>query len=83
MFSFDELCELVRVVSETRVGGVEVEREGMRVRIDGVQTGRPYSISSRPGVGFVDVTVREKTHGFVSLHLLGALMLDPLCIGAR
>jgi acetyl-CoA carboxylase biotin carboxyl carrier protein len=36
MFSFEELCELLRVVSETRVGGLEVEREGMRVRIDGV-----------------------------------------------
>ncbi|MEW6337600.1 MAG: acetyl-CoA carboxylase biotin carboxyl carrier protein [Acidobacteriota bacterium] len=36
MFTFDELCNLIRVVSETGVGGVEVEREGMRVRVDGV-----------------------------------------------
>jgi len=36
MFTFEELCELIRIVSETRVGGVEVERDGMRVHIDGV-----------------------------------------------
>jgi acetyl-CoA carboxylase biotin carboxyl carrier protein len=36
MFSFDELCQLIRVVSESRVAAVEVEREGARVRIDGV-----------------------------------------------
>ena len=47
----------------------------LRVQIDGVHTGRPYSISSRPGVGFVDVTVREKAGGFVSLYLLGALQV--------
>ena len=36
MFTFEELCQLIRVVSETRVGGVEVEREGVRYRVDGV-----------------------------------------------
>ncbi len=36
MFTFAELCELIRIVSETRVGGLEVERDGMRVHIDGV-----------------------------------------------
>ena len=36
MFTFDELCQLIRVVSESRVSGLEVEREGVRVRIDGV-----------------------------------------------
>ena len=39
MFTFDELCQLIRVVSESRVSGLEVEREGMRVRIDGVPCG--------------------------------------------
>jgi len=39
MFTFDELCQLIRVVSESRVAGLEVEREGMRVRIDGVPCG--------------------------------------------
>ena len=36
MFTFDELCQLIRVVAESRVAGLEVEREGARVRIDGV-----------------------------------------------
>ena len=36
MFTFAELCELIRLVSDTRVGGVEVEKDGMRVHIDGV-----------------------------------------------
>ena len=36
MFSFEELCQLIRIVAEARVAAVEVEREGMRVRIDGV-----------------------------------------------
>jgi acetyl-CoA carboxylase biotin carboxyl carrier protein len=36
MFTFSELVELIRLVSETHVGGVEVEKDGMRVRIDGV-----------------------------------------------
>jgi len=36
MFTFTELCELIRIVSETRIGGIEVERDGMRVHIDGV-----------------------------------------------
>jgi len=36
MFTFSELCELIRLVSETRVGGLEVEKDGTKVRIDGV-----------------------------------------------
>lgn len=36
MFTFEELCQLIRVVSESRVGGVELERDGTRLRIDGV-----------------------------------------------
>jgi acetyl-CoA carboxylase biotin carboxyl carrier protein len=39
MFTFDELCQLIRVVSESRVSRLEVEREGVRVRIDGVPVG--------------------------------------------
>jgi acetyl-CoA carboxylase biotin carboxyl carrier protein len=39
MFTFEELCQLIRVVSESRVAGLEVERDGVRVRIDGVPTG--------------------------------------------
>jgi acetyl-CoA carboxylase biotin carboxyl carrier protein len=36
MFTFAELVELIRIVSETRIGGLEVEKDGMRVHIDGV-----------------------------------------------
>ena len=36
MFTFTELCELIRVVSESKVGGVEIEKDGERVRVDGV-----------------------------------------------
>ncbi len=36
MFTFAELCELIRIVSETHIGGLEVEKDGMRVHIDGV-----------------------------------------------
>jgi acetyl-CoA carboxylase biotin carboxyl carrier protein len=36
MFTFAELCDLIRIVSETRIGGLEVEKDGMRVHIDGV-----------------------------------------------
>ena len=36
MFTFDELCELIRVVSDARVGSFEIEKEGMRVRIEGM-----------------------------------------------
>ncbi|MGD1149309.1 MAG: acetyl-CoA carboxylase biotin carboxyl carrier protein [Thermoanaerobaculaceae bacterium] len=36
MFTFSELCELIKLVSDTRVGGVEVEKDGTRVRIDGM-----------------------------------------------
>lgn len=36
MFTFEELCQLIRVVSETRIGSVELERDGSRLRIEGV-----------------------------------------------
>jgi len=36
MFTFEELCQLIRIVSETGVAGVEVEQDGARVRVDGV-----------------------------------------------
>lgn len=40
------------------------------VEIDGVKTSRPYSISSLPNSDFLDLTVRAKPNGFVSLYLL-------------
>ena len=36
MFKFEEICELVRLVGSTRVGGVEIEHGGSRLRIDGM-----------------------------------------------
>jgi len=36
MFTFEELSDLIRLVAETGVGGVEVEGNGTRLRIDGV-----------------------------------------------
>ncbi len=36
MFTFEELCELIKVVSQSRVGAVELERDGDRLRIEGV-----------------------------------------------
>ena len=46
MFTFDELCQLIRVVSESRVSGLEVEREGVRVRIDGVPCGPVVQVAA-------------------------------------
>ncbi len=40
------------------------------VEIDGVLTSRPYSISSRPGSPYYDLTVRRAPGGFVSHYLL-------------
>ncbi len=40
------------------------------VEIDGVQTSRPFSISSAPGRPYYDLTVRRMPGGFVSSYLL-------------
>ncbi len=40
------------------------------VEIDGVQTSRPFTPSSRPGTGFLDLTVKRTPGGFVSTYLL-------------
>jgi ferredoxin-NADP reductase len=40
------------------------------VEIDGVKTSRPFTPSSRPGSGFLDVTVKRTPGGFVSSYLL-------------
>ena len=41
------------------------------VEIGGVRTSRPYSISSPPGVDYLELTVRDKPDGFVAPYLLG------------
>ena len=40
------------------------------VNIDGLETSRPYTISSAPGLPHLDITVRRKENGFVSGFLL-------------
>jgi len=42
MFTFAELVELIRIVAETRIGGVEVEKDGMRVSIEGIPAEPQY-----------------------------------------
>jgi acetyl-CoA carboxylase biotin carboxyl carrier protein len=54
MFKFDEICELIRLVSSTKVASVEVEHAGTRVRIEGVPQGgaaqpAPLPSDSSPG----------------------------------
>jgi acetyl-CoA carboxylase biotin carboxyl carrier protein len=36
MFKFDEICELIRLVGSSKVGGLEIEHAGTRLRIEGV-----------------------------------------------
>jgi prolycopene isomerase len=40
------------------------------VNVEGVETSRPYTISSAPGQPHLDITVRRKQGGFVSPYLL-------------
>ena len=35
MFTFEEICELIRLVGSTRVGGIEIEADDARLRIKG------------------------------------------------
>jgi acetyl-CoA carboxylase biotin carboxyl carrier protein len=35
MFKYEEICELIRLVSSTNVASVEIEHAGTRLRIDG------------------------------------------------
>jgi len=35
MYKFEEICELIRLVASTRVGSLEIEHGGTRVRIKG------------------------------------------------
>ncbi len=43
------------------------------VELAGVRTSRPYSISSRPGLDHLDLTVRDVSGGFVAPHLLATV----------
>jgi len=48
MFTFDELVELIHIVADSRIGGIEVEKDGMRVRIDGVPAEPQYERRGAP-----------------------------------
>ena len=48
MFTFAELVELIRIVSETRIGGIEVEKDGMRVSIEGIPAEPHYERRGAP-----------------------------------
>jgi acetyl-CoA carboxylase biotin carboxyl carrier protein len=41
MLKFEELCQLIRVVAEHKVSSVEIEQDGMRIRVDGVPAPLP------------------------------------------
>lgn len=66
MFTFDEICQLIRLVAETRVGGIELERDGAKLRIDGVQAQAAPSIMGAP-------LVSEQ-----AVHALKAAVTPPL-----
>ena len=59
---------------ERRDGPVPPFRPGQYVNlfieVERVLTSRPYSISSAPGAGYLDITVRDKAEGFVAPYLL-------------
>jgi acetyl-CoA carboxylase biotin carboxyl carrier protein len=48
MFTFSELVELIRIVAEARIGGLEVEKDGMRVHIVGVPAAPQYERGGAP-----------------------------------
>jgi len=46
--------------------------------IEGVRTSRPYSISSPPGAGYLELTVRDKPGGFVAPYLLNEVKVGDV-----
>ncbi|MBP7734361.1 MAG: 2Fe-2S iron-sulfur cluster binding domain-containing protein [Spirochaetes bacterium] len=51
------------------------------VEIDGVRTGRPYSISSSPcQTAYYDITVKRAPHGFVSSYLLDRVRVGDVLV---
>jgi ferredoxin-NADP reductase len=50
----------------------------VHVAIDGVRTSRPYSISSPPGAGHLDLTIKAAPGGFVAPYLLSRLAVGEV-----
>jgi ferredoxin-NADP reductase len=59
---------------ERRDGPVPPFRPGqyitLFIEVEGILTSRPYSLSSVPEAGYLDITVRDKAEGFVAPYLL-------------
>ncbi|MGQ9495139.1 MAG: acetyl-CoA carboxylase biotin carboxyl carrier protein [Thermoanaerobaculaceae bacterium] len=70
MFTVDEICQLIRLVAETRVGGIELERDGARLRIEGVPV--PPPSSSGAGTTLVSEDVLQAMRAAVTLPLPSA-----------
>ena len=80
MFTFDELCQLIRVVSETRVSRLEVEREGVRVRIDGVPAGP--AMQSVAGPPLLSPQLAAAAAHVPMAHLAAAVAGSGAAVGA-
>lgn len=48
MFTVEEIAQLVRLVAETRIGGLELERDGARLRIEGIPAAAPAAAVGTP-----------------------------------
>lgn len=67
MFTVDEICQLIRLVAETRIGGIELERDGARIRIEGVPV--PPSSSAASGTTLVSEDVLQAMRAAATLPL--------------
>lgn len=76
MLTFEELCQLIRVVADNRVASVEVEKDGTRVRVEGVPVGwagpgtvgEPLAALPTPGFASPE-TARVRPHvGAAPVH---------------
>jgi len=55
MFKFDEICELIRLVGSTGIAGVEIERAGSRIKIEGTAPPAAEGMTSVAQVASVPV----------------------------
>ncbi|HHQ49490.1 MAG TPA: acetyl-CoA carboxylase biotin carboxyl carrier protein [Acidobacteria bacterium] len=69
MFKFEEICELIRLVSSTGLASVEIEHGGSRVKIEGAGG---VAVSSVPAVPVVQGTVPRPTVVAPGSPVLGA-----------
>lgn len=48
MFTVEEICQLIRLVAETRIGALELERDGARLRIEGIPAAGQAAAAGTP-----------------------------------